>query len=208
MKQLLKWGMYISFLLLIAGCTEAEKKQTPSSTRLTIEPYNLIEREKELISKTGADHIEFFNLNGTLKKGDDIQYTVVLYKDGKFEQNMLVSSGEIKHAFRDKIISFGTSDLDSEKGFVKLLEGLPDGLAATVFEHKMTAWSFNSLIHEKITLKKDKPVYLAGWSGTTKNSMGSLHSDHGELPRGLKETEIALLYKVEWTNAQKKDLTD
>ncbi|KMY52704.1 hypothetical protein AC623_00825 [Bacillus sp. FJAT-27231] len=200
--------MFINFILLAAGCADTRKLQTSASTNLTIEPYSLNKREKELISKTGADQIEFFKLNGTLKKGDDIQYTVVLYRDGKFEQNMLVSFGEIKHVFRDKIISFGTSDTGTGKHSMKLLEGSPDGLATIEFEYKMWTWSFSSLVHEKITLKKDKHVYLTGWASTTNNSMMSLNSEHGELPQGLKETEIALLYKVEWTKAQKKDITD
>ena len=205
MKQLLKWGMLISIVLLAAGCAGTEKKKIPTSTNLTVVPYILNEKEKELISKTGVDDIEFFKLNGTLKKGDDIQYTIVLYESGKFKQNMLVSFGELENVFQDKIISFGTSDTGTEKGSIKLLEGSPDGLATTEFEHKMTAWSFSRFVGEKVTLKKNKPVYLAGWSGTTKNSLRSLSSESGELPEGLKEMEIALLYKIEWTDAQEEE---
>ena len=205
MRQLIKQGLLISFILLATGCAGANKEQTPASTNLTVKPYILNEKEKKLISKTDTANIEFFKLNGTLKKGDDIQYTIVLYEKGKFKQNMLVSFGELENIFRDEIISFGTSEMETKNHSLKLLEGVPNGLNTTELSHRMTAWSLSSLIHKKVALKKNKPVYLAGWFGTTKNSLRSLSSESGELPEGLKETEIALLYKIEWTDAQEEE---
>ncbi|KIL72822.1 hypothetical protein [Bacillus badius] len=202
MKQLLKRGLIIAVGLLAAGCAAGEKKQAPTSTELTVAPYTLSQKEEELISKTGVNDIEFFTLDGTLKKGEDIQYTIVLYEEGKFKQNMLFSYGETENKFKDKLISFGMRAADGDKQAITLLEGSPDGLSSTEFSHKATGWTFSSLIHEKVTLKKNKPLYLAGWAGTSKNTMRSLNSEHGELPEGLKEMEVALLYKIEWTDAE------
>ncbi|KMY52702.1 hypothetical protein AC623_00815 [Bacillus sp. FJAT-27231] len=204
MRHLVKRGILLIFILLVTGC----KEQAPSSTKLTIEPYLLTDKEEELISKTDAANTKFFKLNGTLKKGDDIQYAIALYEKGKFKQNLLLSFGELESRFQDEIISFGTSDIGTDNPSLKLLEGVPNGLNTTEFEHSMTSWSFSNFIGDKITLEKNKPIYLAGWSGTTKDSMRSLSSENGELPEGIKETEIALLYKIKWTDAREPESTE
>ena len=68
----------------------------------------------------------------------------------------------------------------------------------------MTTYSFSRLIDEKITLEKNKPIYLAGWLGTTQNELRSSGGGNGELPPGIEETELAFLYKVLWTDKEKK----
>ncbi len=54
---------YCSFailILLLTGCVDVEKDKTSSNAKITIEPYNMSEKESLLISKSGVGHIEFF----------------------------------------------------------------------------------------------------------------------------------------------------
>ena len=67
----------------------------------------------------------------------------------------------------------------------------------------MTSSSFSKLVGEKVTLEKDKPVYLAAWLGTTKNELSFGGGENGELPSGIEEAELAFLYKVLWTDKEK-----
>ncbi|MEO4054726.1 hypothetical protein [Solibacillus sp. CAU 1738] len=72
--------LFIIFTLLLTGCASVEKpvenEKSPSNTKITIESYNMSEKERLLISKTGVEQIEFFKLNGTLKEDDDLQFSV------------------------------------------------------------------------------------------------------------------------------------
>ena len=93
---------------------------------------------------------------------------------------------------------------DSEGHSLKLITGIPSGLAATIYSNNMTSSSFSKLVGEKVTLEKNIPVYLAAWLGTTKNELSSGGGENGELPLGIEETELAFLYKVLWTDKEKK----
>ena len=70
--------LFIIFILLLTGCAGVEKEKplekekSPLNTQITIESYNMSEKENLLISKTGVGQIEFFKLNGTPKEDDDI----------------------------------------------------------------------------------------------------------------------------------------
>ncbi|MGJ7913384.1 hypothetical protein [Neobacillus sp. LXY-1] len=162
------------------------------------------EREKLLISKTGVGQIEFFKLNGTLKEDDQLQFSVVEFENGKFKKELLNTSGGPDTKFKDNLISFGISSSEDEDHSLKLLTGVPSGLASTEYSNKMTMSSFSKLIGEKVTLEKNKPAYLVAWLGATKNSLRSVESENGELPTGIEEAEVALLYKVLWTDKEKK----
>ncbi|MFC5602510.1 hypothetical protein [Sporosarcina koreensis] len=200
MQSFKRYCLFVILALLLPGCAN-EKKE--SSTKITFEPYTMSEQESLLISKTGVGYIEFFKLNGTLGKDDDLEFSVEVYENGKFKEELLKTWGAVDEKYKDSIISFGMSDYqgedDSSKSF-KLISGIPSGLATTSYPNDVTAYSFSKLVGEKITLKKNEPVYLAAWVGTTKNSLRSIGSENGELPAGIDEYENALLYKVLWTD--------
>lgn len=192
--------LFIIFTLLLTGCAGVEKEKQSSNEKITIEPYNLSEKESLLISKTGVEQIEFFKLEGTLKEDDDLQFAVEEYENGKLKEEFLTTSNEPKAKFKDSLISFGISNIWDEDHSLKLIAGIPSGLATTIYSNNMTSSSFSKLVGEKVTLEKNKPVYLAAWLGTTKNGLCSVGSENGELPQGIEEAEIALLYRVLWTD--------
>lgn len=192
--------MICSLLLILTGCTVAEQGKSPKIDKITIEPYILSEKESQLISKTGVGQIEFFKLNGALKGYDDLQFSVELYENGKFKEDLLKTSVEPETKFKDSLISFGISDNGDESHSLKLITGIPSGLVSANYSNNMTSSSFSKLVDEKVILEKNKPVYLAAWIGTNKNSLRSVGSDNGKLPEGIEEAEIALLYKALLTN--------
>jgi len=76
MKQLI-----VVFVVLLTACS-TETRNT-DETELTIKPVELTERENTLLSKTGTDHYQFFELNGSLAEQDDLIYSSAIYKDGE-----------------------------------------------------------------------------------------------------------------------------
>lgn len=196
MRQFKGFCLFLIFTLLLTGCTGIKNEKSPSKTKITIESYSLSEKETELIRKTGVEHIEFFKLNGTLKEEDDLQFSVEVYENGKFKEELLKSWGAIETKYKDRFISFGVSDIRGEEHSVKLLSGVPSGLTTTFYSSNMTGFAFGKLVREKVTLEKDKPIYLAAWLGTTKNTLRSVNEENGELPEAIKEYELVFLYKV------------
>ncbi|MBM7607251.1 hypothetical protein JOD29_000488 [Lysinibacillus composti] len=205
MQHFKGYCLFIIFTLLLTGCAGVEKEKSPSNTKLIIESYNMSEKERLLISKTGVEQIEFFKLNGTLKEDDDLQFSVEVFEKGKFKEELIKTWGEIETKYKDSLISFGISDIRNEDHSIKLINGIPSGLATTYYSNNMTSSSFSKLIDEKMTLEKNKPIYLAAWLGTTKNSLRSGGGENGELPPGIEETELAFLYKVLWTDDKEKN---
>ena len=195
--------LLLIFTLLLTGCTGVANEKSPSKTKLTIEPYSLNEKESVLIRKTGVE-IEFFKLNGTLKEEDDLQFSVEVYENGKFKEELLKTSGAIETNYKDSVISFGISDIRNEEQSIKLLSGIHSGLASTFYSSNMTGYAFGKLVGDKVTLEKDKPMYIAGWLGTTKNSLRSVGEQNGELPQAVEDYELAFLYKVLWTDKEQK----
>ncbi|PYF06239.1 hypothetical protein [Ureibacillus chungkukjangi] len=191
-------------ILLLTGCADVEK--SPSNTKLTIKSYSMSENQSLLISKTGVEQIEFFKLNGTLKEEDDLQFSVEVFENGKFKEELLKTWDEVQTIYEDSIISFGISDSREGEGesegdrSLKLLNGIPSGLATTLYPNSMTVSTFSKLIEGEITLEKNKPIYLAAWLGTTKNELRSGGGGDGELPAGIEEAELAFIYKVLWTD--------
>lgn len=204
MRHFKGYCLFIIFTLLLTGCAGVEKVKSPSHTKLIIEPYNMSEKEKLLISKTGVEQIEFFTLNGTLKEDDDLQFSVEVFEKGKFKEELLKTYGELETKYKDSLISFGISDSRDEDHSLKLINGIPSGLATTFYSNNMTTSSFSKLIDGKMTLEKNKPIYLTAWLGTTKNELRSGGGGDGELPPGIEEAELAFLYKVLWTDKEKK----
>ena len=210
MRHFKGYCLFIIFTVLLTGCAGVEKEKpvaqekSPSNTKITIESYNMSEKERLLISKTGVEQIEFFELNGTLKEDDDLQFSVEVFEKGKFKEELLKTWDGPETKYKDSLISFGISDIRDEDHSLKLINGIPSGLATTIYSNNMTSSSFSKLVGEKVTLEKNKPIYLAAWLGTTKNELSSGGGENGELPSGIEETELAFLYKVLWTDKEKK----
>jgi hypothetical protein len=204
MRNFKGYFLFIIFTMLLAGCAGVEKEKPLSNKNLTIEPYQLSEKESLLISKTGVRQIEFFKLNGTLKKDDDLQFSVEVFENGKFKEELLKTSDEPGTKFKDSLISFGINDIENEGHSLKLITGIPSGLASASYSNNLTISSFSLLVDKKVTLEKNKAFYLAAWQGTTKNSLSPIESENGELPKGIDEIETAILYKVLWTDHEKK----
>jgi hypothetical protein len=204
MRKFTGYYLLIIFTMLLTGCAGVEKGKPLLNKNLTIEPYHMSEKESLFISKTGVRQIEFFKLNGTLKKDDDLQFLVEVFENGKFKEELLKTSDEPETNFKDILISFGISDIENEGHSLKLITGIPSGLASTNYTNNMTISSFSLLVDKKVTLEKNKPVYLAAWLGTTKNSLSSVESENGELPNSIDEVETVILYKVLWTDHEKK----
>lgn len=204
----MKKAIVIGVLLLtfiLAGCSG--EKPGDAISKITIEPYTMNEQESLLVSKTGVGHIEYFKLNGTLGEEEDLEMSVEVYENGKFKEELLKTWGALDKKYKDSLISFGMSEFQGEDDSVKslkLISGIPSGLSTTNYSTNMTAYSFGNLIGDKITMKKNEPVYLAAWAGTTKNELRSIGSINGELPEGIGEYETALLYKVVWTSKDKE----
>jgi len=201
--------LFIIFALLLTGCVSVEKEKplekekSPLTTQITIESYNMSEKENLLISKTGVGQIEFFKLNGTPKEDDELQFTVEVFKNGKFKEELLKTWDGPETKYQDSFISFGISDIENEGHSLKLITGTPTGIATTVYSNNMTSSSFGKLVGGKVTLEKNKPVYLAAWLGTTKNKLSFGGGNNGELPSGLEEAELTFLYKVIWADKEK-----
>lgn len=203
--------LFIIFALLLTGCVRVEKEEkslekekSPLTTQITIESYKMSEKENLLISKTGVEQIEFFKLNGTPKDEDQLQFSVEVFKNGKFKEELLKTWDGPETKYQDSFISFGISNLENEGQSLKLITGTPSGIATTVYSNNMTSSSFGKLVGGKVTLEKNKPVYLAAWLGTTKNELSFGGGNNGELPSGIEEAELTFLYKVIWTDKEKK----
>jgi len=186
--------------LLLTGCTGVEKETSALNKQITIESYNMNEKEKLLVSKTGVEQIEFFKLNGTLKEDDELQFSVDVFKNGKFMEELLNTWDGNETKYQDSFISFGINGIENEDHSIKLIAGIPSGLTSTGYSNNMTSSSFSKLIGENVTLEKNKPVYLAAWLGTTKNELSTGVGETGELPSGIEDAELAFLYKVLWTD--------
>lgn len=195
-----RYYLFVILILLLTGC--GGKDSISSNTKITIEPYNMSEKERLLISKTDVSNIEFFELNGALAEDDDLQISVEVYEQGVFKEELLMTRGDSERSYKDSLMSFGMADLNDESRPLKLMSGFASGLVTTNYSNKMTSSSFGNLISEKITLQKNKPVYLVEWIGTTKDELRSVSSEEGELPAGIEEAELAFLYKVVWTDKE------
>lgn len=182
-------------IVALAACS-------PSGSQLTIKPYELNEKEQQLIERTGVFSIDFFNINGHLDDAD-LQFSVEVYENGKLKEELLKMFGMLDASYKNELISFGLFETknEEEQQQFSLEIGTPGGsLSSTTYETGMTASAYGALIDNKITLEKEQPIYLAAWAGTTKDSVPTLHGENGQLPENLASFEKALLLKVVWTD--------
>ena len=102
--------LFVIFTLLLTGCAGVEKEKSSPNAKITMEPYNMSEKESLLISKTGVGQIEFFKLNGTLREDDDLQFSVEVFENGKFKEELLKTWDELETNYKNSLISFGISE--------------------------------------------------------------------------------------------------
>ncbi|MFD1020613.1 hypothetical protein [Thalassobacillus hwangdonensis] len=171
MKKALLFGLFA--VLIISGCSqgEAQQKEPPKETALTIEPIDLNENEKKLLKHTIMNQLEFFSLDGTLNEADDLWFTIEIYENGKKTGMSGGSSGEIDHYFNEERLSFGYSTNSSNDSMTFTI-GNDDGYFSSSAKVTVEGIStFGKAIDEKVDLEKDEPVHLAYWAGTDKNEM-------------------------------------
>ena len=191
----------VLFILLLSGCSGVGGMT--KSTKLTVEPYELSEKEMQLVSKAGAGTIEYFKLNGKLDKGDVLAFSLETHKKGKMISDEMKSWGEHNGTYKDVIISFGISEIGSEDDVLNMMIGFPAGLVHWQEPDKMTMNTMCRTIDKKITLEKEKPAYFAMWKGTDGDSLSCATTEDGGLPEGLEEADVGYLYKILWTDVEK-----
>ena len=191
----------VLFILLLSGCSGVGGMT--KSTKLTVEPYELSEKEVQVVSKTGVGTIEYFKLNGKLDKGDVLAFSLETHKKGKIISDEMTSWGDHNGTYKDVIISFGMSEIGSEEDLLNMMIGLPSGLVRRQEPDKMTMNTMCRMIDKKITLEKEKTAYLAMWKGTDGDSLSCATTEDGGFPEGLEEADVAYLYKVLWTDEEK-----
>ncbi|WP_456272704.1 hypothetical protein [Bacillus sp. AK031] len=182
-----------------AGCSEEQEE----GSQLTIEPHPLSEEENTLISKTGIDGIEYFDLNGKLGEGDDLEYSVDVYKKGLLTDEGASSFGQVEKEFDHALVSFGYNKGEEKVDF---FIGSMDGLLETYEEAKgVGAWSFTSLLNEKVSIVKDRSVYLAAWIGTEGSGLRTVGiEEDGSLSDGIEEADLAYVFKVTMTDMREE----
>lgn len=197
MKKILFVFMMV---FLLNACSSVKSKD------ITIEPYSLSDKEQQLVDQTGVDMIEFFKLNGDLN-GLDLHLSIEVYEDGEFKEEILQMYGMLEDTFEDEFVSFALSkyDVSEDERVFNLKINSPSGsIGGTSYPSLEVASTYGLLLEEKITLEKDVPAYLAGWAGTTKDTLSSLHVEKGQLPENINQYEQALLFKIVLTEASEE----
>lgn len=199
MKKSMAGILLLFFAAFVTGCSEDQQ----NSADLSVEHRTLNEEEKVLISKTGIEGIEYFELNGTLAEGDDLPFSVEIYKNGKLVEDNVYTYGESEKDFNQAIISHGYKKRENTIDF---FNGMVNGLSETHYDSEgVGAWSFTSLLNEKTELVKDKDVYLAAWIGTKDNELSSVSVDgDGSLSDSIEEADIAYVFKITLTDAREE----
>lgn len=201
MKYIKKYSIALMSIFLLAGCSFMSPKG-PSDATLSIKPYKLSEHEGLLLTMAGANIPNFFTVNGKIAEDEDLKYSVEVYHNGKLKEELLLTSSTLDKQFNGELISFNVAELDEKQA--KIMLSYPSGSTWTAYpiEVASLARSFGNLIETDSALLKDKPTYLAAWVGTKGSMLRSfVPSDNGGLPEGLEAYDIALLYKVVWTDA-------
>lgn len=179
----------IILAIVLTGCSIVDKK-------VTVQPYELKEKEEQLVSHTHVDFIEYFTLNGK-PDGLDIKYSVEVYEKGEFVDELFQSQGLVEENYEDELFSFGLSN----KELIELFMSTGGGAMSTEYDGVEDDDQFGStsgiLINGKIELVKDEPIYLAAWATTNGSDISSIQSEQGELPENLDRYDRVFLFKIE-----------
>lgn len=192
----IKWVFIIGIVLLLTACTPEQtfQKDRSSKTVLTIEPYEVNAKEKELIMFTGIQDIQYFEMDGNLGEGDDLQKTLEVYENGKLVENDPFSSNQVEYLFKQSLLSFGFTS-DEEK--FKFIHGSEGGTFTMVNDFGPSGYTFGSLLSKKTTLEKGQPLYLYAIAGTEDGQISGLTLDEkGKPSGGILEADKAYVFKV------------
>lgn len=187
------WLLAVSMCLLLVGCSQG--KGNGSST-LTLEPYDLSDKEEKVVAATGRGSMFFFTLDGTLAKDMDLERTIEVYEKGKLVSDKPFQYDEEAKKYKHSLNSIGMESSEKE---LKILHG-NESTFITMDEDPISeenSSSATTLLTEKVELKKDTPVYIYGMA-TSKNGedTGSLGLEDGEPAGGFKNSDRAYVYKI------------
>ncbi|WP_409252593.1 hypothetical protein V1502_01175 [Bacillus sp. SCS-153A] len=187
--------LLLLFSLLLVGCAD----EKGGSGTISIMPYSLSEEEQGLISKTGVDSIQFFKLDGTLAEGEDLQFSMEVYKDGKLADDQVYAYGQVEKEFNQALLSYG---VDRQDNNIIFLNGFDNGLTESKEElPEIGMSSFTSFLNEKQHLVKDEPLYLTMWIGTNGNELAAIGlEEDGTLSDEIEGADAAYVFKVTLTD--------
>lgn len=146
-----KW-IGIGGLLLLAGCGEQG---------LTIEPAQLEEEGQQIITMSAMEFMQVYEVNGPVPEDKTLILEVERYENGERLESLLSISEVREPEYKDASFAFGKSML--AEGAETFVVGLPDGKAEAVneaLERTNQALASGDLIHEKIRIEEDEPVYV------------------------------------------------
>ncbi|MFC7787127.1 MULTISPECIES: hypothetical protein [unclassified Rossellomorea] len=199
----------IGIFLLLTACTPEQtyQKDRSNKTELTIKPYKLNAKEKELIMFTGIQDIQYFELDGSLGEEDDLQKTIEVYENGKQVENEPFSSNQMEHLFKHSLLSFGFTSDDEEK--LKFIHGSEGGTFTMMNDFVSGGYTFASLLSTKTTLEKGQPIYLYAIAGTQDGQISGLSLDENGKPSGgILEADKAYVFKVTVTDREALQSTE
>lgn len=186
--------LVLAVLFILTACS-TEKSKT---TELTIKPYDLTEKEKNLVMQTGIEQIKYFVLDGTIGKQFDIHKFIETYVNGELVSDDLFSSNTVQHEYNHSLLSFGYNTRD---GLIEFIHGVESGHSSMQYKANVQASTMGSLLSEKVILKKDQPVYLFAWAGTNGKGMSSVSlDDHGKPSGSILEADKAYVFKIMLTS--------
>lgn len=187
------WLLALSMCLLLVGCSQGKGN---GSSKLTLEPYDLSDKEEKVVAATGRGSMFFFTLDGTLAKDMDLERTIEVYEKGKLVSDEPFQYDEEAKKYKHSLNSFG---MESSEKDLKIFNG-SESAFITMDEDPIpeeSGSSASSLLTEKVELKKDKPVYIYGMA-TSKNNGDSvgIGLEDGKPVGSFKKSDKAYIYKI------------
>lgn len=141
MKHIKKYSITFMLIFLLAGCSFLSPKG-PSDARLSIKPYTLSEHEGLLFARAGADIPQFFTVNGIIAENEDLKYSVEVYHDGKFKEELLLTSSTVDKQFKGELIAFNVMELDEKQA--EILLSYPSGSTSTTYPIEVANYPVHS----------------------------------------------------------------
>ncbi len=187
------WLLAVSICLLLVGCSQGKGN---GSSQLTLEPYDLSDKEEKVVAATGRGSMFFFTLDGPLAKDMDLERAIEVYEKGKLVSDEPFQYGEEAKKYKHSLNSVGMESSEKE---LKILHG-SESTFITMDEDPIpdeNGRSATSLLTEKVELKKDTPVYVYGMA-TSKNDgeYESLMLENGKPAGGFINSDKAYVYKI------------
>ncbi|KGP74683.1 hypothetical protein [Pontibacillus yanchengensis] len=180
-------------LIFIAACDES----TPKESKITIEPTELTDEEKNLLPHTGLkkNSIHFFGVSGNLTPEEQLVMKIIKYKNGnrsKDNGSAMIQDEFLSNWARTSISYKTNSDtiefsFGSDKGRFTLPYNIPEKISHM----------FPSLLQESQTLTTGDSIYLGYWRGTTDNRIEVTGGTPTSIPDEVKESDLAFVFEVE-----------